>query len=425
MKRLVALLLLLMMPFGAMAETVTLVPQTDGLYKVMSASPDGTVELCLDERGMHLRRGDHVIPLTLDTERGVTDDYGNLQKIAMNAIKLAGTEVTWSLDGKYATVTNARSVIEDGYYFMDPVVIDTVTGEIILLATSPDNIWEKGASAVVGAEFSSDSKYLYTLLYGDLEENLSTLVRYDLESMESELLWGSRDVVGRHALCMTAEGTIMFIEDEYDWETPASLICLSDGDSGFTEERVTLNAVRYYCAPKKLLCSRKSGWTLMLAQSKQVYESKTPAAMPIGSEIPAEKFHMYTDCLIRIQPGQEALDAQTGWWIPSMDASAAESFQIRDYGMEVEAELDGVAIDNMVLSPDGEYALLLANERTDYGFDYGLLLLRLSDMTLTRVTGVDEGTAMVMFIFGSYMSWAGDTISLGETMDTSIPYKFQ
>ena len=79
------------------------------------------------------------------------------------------------------------------------------------------------------------------------------------------------------------------------------------------------------------------------------------------------------------------------------------------------------------LSPDGKYALLLVLQDDLKHRQYSLLMLRLSDMTLREVQGIDASTVLygdASFDFKPLIEWNADRLSI-LTKDGLGVYRFE
>lgn len=104
--------------------------------------------------------------------RGVEDTNHNLEKVFSTRLQqLLGEEgVIYSPDGRYAAIFNNYMMIMLGYYYLDPIIIDLSTGEMFLSATYGSKPGKGEYGAVTTATFSSDGRYLYYMLYGNMAE---------------------------------------------------------------------------------------------------------------------------------------------------------------------------------------------------------------------------------------------------------------
>ena len=125
--------------------------------------------------------------------QGVEDTYGNMKgyfSLFMDKYRKyfdGYTGAVWSPDGRYAAVNSFDILVASRMsIFIDPMVIDMTTGEMILLDTA-DTSEQPGAS-VSAACFSRDGRYYYYVLYGRLPDARIYLCRCDLNTGEKEIL---------------------------------------------------------------------------------------------------------------------------------------------------------------------------------------------------------------------------------------------
>lgn len=475
MKRLLALLLAALLltgcstdkkdaakpaPAVTAAPTATPMPPPTGLvrqeaqaYQAISASPDGQVELCAKDGALYIRRGESVIPVTTNEGRGVPDTYGKLAKIHSFGAE-AAEEVYWSPDGRYVTLWSYRLTYNPmvGYIF-DPHVIDTENGEMYLLDAYETLIVPgHGFAAMVDAVYSTDGKYLYVLMYGSLGGNRSQVVRYDLATYEAVTLAGFSENMIINSLTPLENGSLMLIQDSTSSATrneqSTSLIRLTPKAGGWTTERFSRTDVAdtQYCRLSSIAYSQNSRQGLIVTHSQPMREME--GFLSYNSHLNAYRYYPHwptqqveTDCIVLFQSGNLNSALTTGWWIPSLDAPAALPIPLSQLGDDITADMTGplpvalyekgdyyyvssAQIIQAVLSPDGHYALLAC--RTDaangrFDGDAALLLLRLSDMTLTRLPGLTGEDVMA----AEYLDWCGDTVYLRTSMGEAVAYTLQ
>lgn len=480
MKRLLALLLAALLltgcstdkkdaakpaPAATAAPTSTPMPPPTGLvrqepqeYQAISASPDGQVELCAKDGALYIRHGESVIPVTINESRGVPDTYGNLAKIHSFGAE-AAEQVYWSPDGRYITLWSYRLAFRNplGGNIFDPHVIDTETGEMYLLdAYETLVVYGHDFATMIDAVYSPDGKYLYVLMYGSLGGNRSQVVRYDLATYEAVMLAGfSENMIINNSLTLLENGSLLLIQDS-DYTTPrqeksTSLIRLTPKAGGWTTEHFSRTDVAdaQYCRLSSIAYSQNSRQGLIVTHSQPMREMED--SMPRAQMTNALRYYhphwptqqVETDCIVPFQSGNLNSALTTGWWIPSLDAPAALPIPLSQLGDDITADMTGplpvalyekyekgdhyyvssAQIIQAVLSPDGHYALLAC--RTDaangrFDGDAALLLLRLSDMTLTRLPGLTGEDVMA----AEYLDWCGNTVYL-RTYDETVTYKLQ
>lgn len=481
MKRLLALLLAALLltgcstdkkdaakpaPAATAAPTSTPMPPPTGLvrqepqeYRAISASPDGQVELCAKDWALYIRHGESVIPVTVNESRGVPDTYGNLAKIHSFGAE-AAEQVCWSPDGRYITLWSYSLAIMKpwiGGFIFDPHVIDTETGEMYLLdAYETLIVLGHDCATMIDALYSPDGKYLYVLMYGSLGDNRSQVVRYDLSSHESVMLAGFSENMISNSLTLLENGSLLLVQDS-DFTTPrqeqsTTLIRLTPKSDGWTTEYFshTDAANARYCLLSSIAYSQNSHQGLIVTHSQPMREMED--SMNVTFDARAQRATAYstyphwptqqveTDCIVPFQSGNLNSALTTGWWIPSLDAPAALPIPLSQLGDDITADMTGplpvalyeegdyyvssAQIIQAVLSPDGHYALLAC--RTDaangrFDGDAALLLLRLSDMTLTRLPGLTGEDVMA----AEHLDWCGDTVYLRTSGGEAVTYSVQ
>jgi len=402
MKRLMVLLLMLMLlPAAALADTIRLVPAPQEALAPISLAPDGRSGLYAAEDGLVVVRADgSVLPVTISRNRGAADVYGNLERIASMGVRAIGTEgLAWSPDGRYAALVNQNQVAVYANFYFDPVILDTHTGELFLAATYANRMKEDNFGAVITACFSEDSRYLYAIICGNLNGKRFSLVQVDLETLEAVTLYAC-DTDTPHYwphLSRLRDGSFLLLTDQTRQHLPTgvSRIVPEGASAAVTHADFTLPSAYFY--PRSLQYSRDSGYALILGSSS------VSAADPQGGGMQQVNYFTRLLCL---RPDEGELAKDEYWEIPSLDADKVAVLT----GNEAQSP-SSVYLCAMHLSPDGNRALIVCVERGTYA----LRMLSLSDGRLTPVTGVDSDTLRSMCMARMpYLDWRGSTILLGQ-----------
>ena len=156
----------------------------DGMY-ALSVAPSGQSALLVSGEVLLVWYDGQAREVTFSAARSVADEFGNQEKLLsrglMSYANAQLSEVVWSPDGRYLTVTAMRTVVMNAQLYLDPFIIDCQTGEMFFVATySPKIFGSNGAGAPSAARFSADGKYAYFMMYGRFGERRTALVRYDL-----------------------------------------------------------------------------------------------------------------------------------------------------------------------------------------------------------------------------------------------------
>lgn len=412
MERLLSLLLAMLLSgftshFGSPAVPDTpaevptnLVLRVEEDCKAISASPDGQAELCvsMDTDSLFIRRDGTILPVYATESRGVPDTNGNLAKIAAMGVDAIGNEgVVWSPDGNYIAIVNQKRVAVQLQFIFDPLVIDTRTGEMFLLATYGNRYNKEGSATVVTACFSADSRYLYAVLLGSLGEDRFSLVQYDLNTLAATSLHIWEGQVYWPHLAQLREGSFLMLKEQTKSNEAAGMIRISQGVNGYEHEVTKFTQRRNFFYPRALLYSAVSGHALILSNA-------------------TEGDHIFSS-MLHLRPDESLAAPELYWAIPSLKAKAVAEL--------VKNELQSpskVIIHGARLSPDGQYALILCSE----GGEFALRMLTLADGTLRPVTGVDSVVLSRMIFNGSpYIDWSGNTVYLGITAQTAFAYTLE
>lgn len=253
----------------------------------------------------------------------------------------------------------------------------------------------------IAAVFSEDSRYLYEIVHCSLCDSRYALMRYDLQTLESEMLaaYPSEPVP---ALYLLADGSFLSFMRPVEGEEHASLLQISPDGDGWQQQRLAfeLPLTHFNPAqagttihPPQLLYSRQSGYALAFSQGSG--EQGGPGL------------------LVRFRPDDGMAGMQEYWAIPSPDAEKAVAMTAEE-ALAAEAPSADVAIYNLCLSADGERALLLCYDEERQAH---LRILDLADMSLSVISGLQGGDLMSRYsitaeqpIFG----WYGDRVIMGR-----------
>lgn len=397
--RLIALILALLFPCAALADTLSAIPSALDEATPVSISPDGRVSLYSAGNALAVvHENGSILPVTVSDIRGAADAYGNLNKVAARGAAAIGNEgVVWSPNGRYAAIVNQSRVVQMMQFIYDPIVIDTQTGEMFLLAAYNNKLAKDDCGVMLTACFSADSRYLYAVIMGSLNGARFSLMQYDLETLTASVLHTWEDLTYWPSLAQLADGSFLLLTDAHKVNEFTGTLRIVPSADGAAASKAEFTQRMLFFYPRSMQYSAKSGHALILSNSIQ------------GS-------NCYSN-LLHLTPDEGDLVPDTYWAVSSLKASAVTKM--------VKNELQSpsaVRIHAMRLSPDGERALLLCSE----GAEYALLMLRLSDGALTQVTGVDSETLRGLCATGGpYIDWCGDTVLLGVSAANAGAYRLE
>lgn len=294
-------------------------------------------------------------------------------------------------------------------YFIDPVIIDLATGEMILTATYPNNIIkEENAGAITSACFSADNKsYFYTII-GRFGDNRVRLCRYNLGTGNTETLFETEDWACRPHLSQLANGSFMLISDG---TKESALACFENKNGEWSLKRMVpfvntkamyhLTDVRY---------SANSGYAILSGGISTGYFYAFQMLKP------DEDFSGFDQYL--------SLSVDTN----EIVKTTAEEYEqtIKDHMRtpeEGETQLIHTDLDypyqlilNIILSPDGHYAMLNTSAQSMDGNSRNLFLVRLDDLAVRKISGLDASDIQVGAMAGTYqimIEWNTDDLIIG------------
>ena len=352
--------------------------------KVFSVSPTGDSALFEVSGTVFAVNGDQIAFLCPSETRGVADENRNMERIFKSGLRrfLSMEGVVWSHDGRYAVITSSQQVIQKAMYIFDPMIIDTVTGDVFLTATYADQIQKENAGTMITAGFSRDDRYLYYTFYGRLGEYTCSLLRCELESGETELLYNGQEALYYPQLCELRDGSLLSLYDQSSQDKPMGVALLSGAGSGDWSARVTdfdLPVSQWHV--EQLAYSAESGWAVCVGMTM---EDRVGYAL--------QRF--------RPDDGYSGIDqrwllrADTMQFVP-MEGSLKDLLYPEAEGVPSLGYYDYCFLTAAALSPDGQYALAQVGKRSpNANIDWQLLLVRLEDMQAVPVTGLPEGALM-------------------------------
>lgn len=382
------------------------------------------------------------------TQRGVADEYGNLEKyyqyITSRFPALLGSEgVVYSPDGRYAAILNGNISLMNANFFIDPILLDLFTGELILTATYQNKPGKPNCGTCVTACFSPDGRYFYSIIYGNVLFR-STLCRYDLLEQRTEVCLFdpeqafSEDEEERYAflyyprLSITADGDLLILKDtRFANETRGVMRISNSGEHWRREDSMYLRAFdgeEGEIAVDEALLSCGLGvdenlWSLEELsfpagspfQARQLcYSLNSERALVLGYDGSGnQRIFMSLDFAAEVS----GLDC---YWAIDADSHRAVSLSAQESPQEVPY----LTIAWACLSPDGHYALILA--RNDETQEANLFMLRLEDMELRAVKGLSAADIAVGVSarYRPVIEWNGDILIIG-TKEGPQTYRFQ
>ena len=318
--------------------------------------------------------------------RGVEDIYGNLQKTYDSWIANprrpmgAGDEgFIWSPGGHYFCVPNVNTMLVNMQFArVNPIVVDTWTGEMFLVDTYSDKIFDDSNGAMITGCFSEDERYFYELFYGTGYSTRTMLLRYDLETFEVQPLAGL-ETNGYPALSMLRDGRMLTISDTMQRDKFQGLAVMSpEGGLEITPMPVPLRA--WYA--NRTYYSAKSGWLLVRGRTQGSASTMLTAIQ-------------------RVQPDSDPARELNAAWALNWDEGVMDPLDLTKLDPEssaldeddlIEALAPYAILLDVKLSPDGRYAAMLAvkdNEAQVY-------IARLKDMALLPAGDIEVDTSVLV-----------------------------
>ena len=361
-----------------------------GTITPVSFSPDGAclaAILDVDIGSTPVVISGEQMALIYPTEsRGVEDIYGNLQKTYDSWIANprrpmgAGDEgFIWSPGGHYFCVPNVNTMLVNMQFArVNPIVVDTWTGEMFLVDTYSDKIFDDSNGAMITGCFSEDERYFYELFYRTGYSTRTMLLRYDLETFEVQPLAGL-ETNGYPALSMLRDGRMLTISDTMQRDKFQGLAVMSpEGGLEITPMPVPLRA--WYA--NRTYYSAKSGWMLVRGRTQGSASTMLTAIQ-------------------RVQPDSDPARELNAAWALNWDEGVMDPLDLTKLDPEssaldeddlIEALAPYAILLDVKLSPDGRYAAMLAvkdNEAQVY-------VARLKDMALLPAGDIEVDTSVLV-----------------------------
>ncbi|MBO4925953.1 MAG: hypothetical protein J5472_05700 [Clostridia bacterium] len=409
----------------------------------VALSPDGKTYLWRTKDALYVVRDGQALPVKAAPERGVGDPFGTLEEtVSMLPRIIPGYEgVSWSPDGRYALMTNARYAVKmAGHTSMNLTLLDTETGEAFLAAAYGAEFKSDDYGMALQAAFDRTEKYIYYFDMTRKREGASpyALKRCDLDGFRSETLSTDYYPSSRASLTQKQDGNWLAVGSCEESRGMRDVLRLYAADSGKTLQRTDLPLEGKWSL-LKLNFSADTGYGLGYGYSQTAMQASGAASaanaaeqlVPVRAVEPILMF-VQTMRLLRVTP--EGIDTAHYWYLRSDSEDGAE---VRAVQMEDEAvawltdvvksrelsyadeeqkarltayaeEMDSAVIMSVMsfcLSPDGHYALLSASGGKQHrGLNlYRLYLMNLETMEV-RPVAVPEGLAGLELYFSTAYS---------------------
>ena len=389
--------------FKMTEETVSLLKESDEELRVVSISPVGYSGIFTLGKSMLTVYDEKLSVVHPSSEQGVKDEYGNLDRyyngLNTDMSHLIGEEgVVYSPDGKYAFIGNRNQTLMYMKLYIDPILLDLSTGELILTATYPGKLSIEGSGAVTSGMFSADGRYFYYTFFGRSGEMLISVYRYDLTTGETELCFQSDKNLYYPHLSELSDGSLLMLNEARRNDEKESLVIAKEDNGSWTLQETELPLDRTCLYADELNYAAGTGLVCLT--------EKTDLKETFAFQI--------------INPGKnfEGLDRIL---CVTKDTNEIVSLSPEEFQKAMEDECAYQEIHKAVFSPDGHYLLLHA-----LGDSANLLLVRLEDMAVVKVGGldaVDINSGVMSRRYPVCIEWNAYVLVIG-TKDGIRPFTF-
>jgi hypothetical protein len=330
-------------------------------------SPDGSKAILLDEEHAYILKDNTITMILPNYLRSVHDSYGGFSRFnKMQPAQWAGSEgITWSPDGRYAVLTSFKQVFMMMRFIYGLYIIDTDTGELICADTYPIKFTD-GAASVIQACFDPSGRYLYYMLYGNINpDSRVALMRYDMETGEKQQLLACPQNTAYPKLAQDSRGRLINLTDTTQPDEFLGLNVFEQKDGVWTAKAFAFSQPSMNVRPQYMDIG-SAGFGILL---QNVIYNGLVGTLP-GRFLADDSFTGYDELLL----------------ITSMDASAATAMPLSAYGDGIEfnekiGRGEVLQCANIKLSPDGHYALLLIWDRKTCAF----MMMDLETLELKKV----------------------------------------
>lgn len=361
-------------------ETHEITPMLGGDFRTEMEYEEAELPVSISENGTMLFIGGamalHDGRLTLfwpNPNKGVPDEYGNLEKYLSLPLekRIRSEGVAWSPDGRYFVVLNGKPMMKThGNLVIDPILMDTQTGDMILTATYPSDKDSGFREAKAGACFSPDGKYLYYTV--NTLDSGSRLLRYDLETGETELCLNMDQNYMNSSLFVLRDGSLltMFYQEQSENESSRwGIARFFERDGMWHFEKPWLQPSLMFGSPR-LACSRTSGTVLMIEEGNYT------------------AMHIF-----RPEQDFEGID---DYWYIAKDTMQPVRLSDDELSRHIPDHSNMMWINLCAFSPDGRYLMVGFGSKGDPAV---WACIRLSDMTAVPIefeSGADQLSRKVL-----------------------------
>ena len=330
-------------------------------------SPDGNKAILMDEKHAYILKDNTITMILPNYLRSVHDSYSGFARfIKMDPAQWAGSEgITWSPDGRYAVLTSFRQVFMMMRFIYGLYILDTDTGELICADTYPIKFTE-GAASVIQTCFDASGRYLYYMLYGNINPDCRTaLMRYDMETGEKQQLLACPQNTAYPRLELDSKGRLVDLTDTTQPNEFLGLNVFEQKDGVWTAAALPFSQPSMIVRPQYMDIGN-AGMGIML----QTTFCNGRTGMLPGRFLTDDAFTGYDELLL----------------IEGFDAQHATVLPLSAYGdgSELAAKISSGEILqclNIKLSPNGSFALLLATDGKTYSF----MMMDLATLALKKV----------------------------------------
>ena len=257
--------------------------------------------------------------------------------------------------------------------------------------------------------FMTSNKYFYYVLYGRFGDASVRLYRYDLNSGKTEMCLESEMNLYYPHIAELDDGSILLLNDTVKAAESQGLVIASAVNGEWTLTETKLPLARGYCSAERLIYSSNAGLVCLHENSGAGFETVFQLVDPANNFEGIDKFW----CIKKDTNEIAALTAE------EYQASFnTDSIRRDEKGNVVLTHYPYQTILNTVFSPDGNYLLLNTMSSSEEASTRNLFLVRLEDMEILPVTGLNADDILVGNLGLEYainIEWNTDELIIGTT----------
>ena len=376
----------------------------------IAVSPSGNARLYFFEDNPFLVKNKEITLIAPNKQRsaplGETGEKQMYQAIRYLSNSPERNGIVWSKDEQYFILSYPMRTLQAANY-LDLMFVDAKTGDFILANRTPKSGGDEGFEGVLFACFDDEGENIYYIAFvsPSTHEFTNMLKKYNIETGTVESLCGyeKRDI-HYPGMYFTEYNTIKAIFTPISVNQNAGVIEFKGTDDGWTYEKDEFSASCRYQSPREYHLSENSGMEVALSKINNTIGYLSVRNQELGAPgmdqmilLPVGENQGYAKSVAEEMFGAEApidpddmtltQDFERAWAGYFANASSTKNTSQPTYSAP-----KYISVQNMILSPDGYFALMLISYpeiNPDYDMLYtikpGLCLIDLETLRFTQI----------------------------------------